>query len=277
MPSVIYWFSGTGNSLSVAKAIAEETGAALIPIASVMNKDVITPDADAVGIVFPVYYAGLPAIIAQFVSKLEGIRDKYIFAVCTYGGGPGNSMKALGRLIESKGGRLSAVFGLHMPQNAFKKPWENAPKVLAEGAKTSRWIALKINAGKQADRPCHPFWRPFQFIIYSLVQAALKKGLAAHSGSSPDLDMDELIHRVDQTFTVSEACNACGTCAQLCPVRNIEMADGKPAWLHRCENCLACYDWCPRKAIRSGIVQQDHFYRHPEVHLSDISVQSAEQ
>ena len=85
----IYYFTGTGNSLAVAKMIAERTGAKLIPIAAVMDRKAIESAAEAVGIVFPVYYAtnetGIPIIVKRFVAKLTDIGSKYLFAVCTSG------------------------------------------------------------------------------------------------------------------------------------------------------------------------------------------------
>jgi len=55
----IYYFSGTGNSLVVARDIAEKMNGNLISIPSVMDKESITTDADVIGIVFPVYYLGI--------------------------------------------------------------------------------------------------------------------------------------------------------------------------------------------------------------------------
>ena len=48
----IYYFSGTGDSLSVAKDIAAKTGGNLVPIASVVDNDVINPDSDVIGMCF---------------------------------------------------------------------------------------------------------------------------------------------------------------------------------------------------------------------------------
>ena len=55
MGVAIYFFTSTGNSLSAARHIAEGIDAELVSIPSVMGEDAIQPDAEAVGIVFPVY------------------------------------------------------------------------------------------------------------------------------------------------------------------------------------------------------------------------------
>lgn len=85
----IYYFSGTGNSFTVARDIAKKIHGKLIPIASHIEKESITTQADIIGIVFPVYYNDIPTIIRKFAEKLDDISGKYIFAVCTYGVGQG--------------------------------------------------------------------------------------------------------------------------------------------------------------------------------------------
>jgi ferredoxin len=80
---------------------------------------------------------------------------------------------------------------------------------------------------------------------------------------------------MDHGFHADENCIECGICVQVCPVSNIEMVDGRPAWHHRCEQCFACLQWCPQEALqfREGTVGKWR-YHHPEVALRDM-VQSA--
>ena len=126
----IYYFSGTGNSLAAAKDIAARIEAELIPIASVKDQKTVTSNADVVGIVFPVYYAYLPVVVKEFAEKLKGMQNKYVFAVCTHGGAAMGSLRLLKSILRKKGVRLSAAYGIHMPQNSFYKPRENQAKVL---------------------------------------------------------------------------------------------------------------------------------------------------
>lgn len=118
MSTEIYYFSGTGNSLVVAREIAAKTNGKLVSIPNVMRKESIAPEAEVIGIVFPVFYAtndcGIPLVVGSFVSKLENLGAKYVFAVCTCGYMPGATTENLRRSIESRGGKLVAGFTLRM-------------------------------------------------------------------------------------------------------------------------------------------------------------------
>jgi len=84
MNTEIYYFSGTGNSLAVARSIAEKIRGRLIAIPSMMNQENIFIEADTMGLAFPVYHKSIPLILKRFVEKLTNLDKKYIFAVSTY-------------------------------------------------------------------------------------------------------------------------------------------------------------------------------------------------
>lgn len=266
----IYYFSGTGNSLAVARDLAEKIRAKLIPIASCIERKEIIPHADTIGIVFPVYYGNLPVIIKKFAQKLDNIDDTYIFAVCTYGGGTGNSFQSLSQILKSRGGNLSAQFGVHMPQNAFSKFWESHEKLIENWEKKLESISKSINKQKKEILLKDLIQDIILFPINMFIKPFIKKGLATHSNSSSDEPIEKLIHLSDRSFTINEKCNGCGICAEICPVSNIKIVENKPMWLHHCENCLACYNWCPQKAIESDIPEKGYYYHHPEVTVSDM-------
>jgi hypothetical protein len=79
MKTIVFYFSGTGNSFALAKEIAEN-----------------------ICIVFPSYLApvaGLPMIVDRFVRKIDNIADITIFAICNCGGYESvNALPSLNRL-----------------------------------------------------------------------------------------------------------------------------------------------------------------------------------
>ncbi|MHB9029933.1 MAG: EFR1 family ferrodoxin, partial [Candidatus Latescibacterota bacterium] len=79
------------------------------------------------------------------------------------------------------------------------------------------------------------------------------------------------VAELDKNFHIDEKCTSCGVCARVCPARNITMTGGKPVWNHRCEQCLACIQWCPSEAIQYGKKTAAYQrYHNPEVTLKDI-------
>jgi len=71
MSTEIYYFSGTGNSLYVAKELQKRISETkLIPIVSLLNIDVIKTNAETVGFVFPVHALTIPIAVKRFIKKL---------------------------------------------------------------------------------------------------------------------------------------------------------------------------------------------------------------
>lgn len=280
----IYYFSGTGNSLAVAKDISEKTKGKLIPIPLVMDKKHITSDADVVGIIFPVYYTGIiniPLIVQRFVMKLKNINKQYIFAVCTYGGGFGTTLKLLDKMIKSRGGRLSSGFGVQMPQNAFTKPFENKEKLYEVWKKKK---LSKICECVKAEQECKLetdtiLIKPVVKILERIMKNAILKPIFVKSmyntagfKKNPNLPIEEIISLMDNSFYTDESCTSCNTCAKVCPVHNIKLVEDKPVWQHHCETCLACIKWCPHNAIH-GYGEFPKSYHHPDVMISDIQTE----
>jgi len=91
MKTKIFYFTGTGNSLSVARDIANELeDAELVSIPEIIDVN-IEADAPVIGIVFPVYMWGMPSMVVKFVKKLEIDTNQHIFAVTTCAGLPGEN------------------------------------------------------------------------------------------------------------------------------------------------------------------------------------------
>ncbi|HIW17731.1 MAG TPA: EFR1 family ferrodoxin [Candidatus Faecalicoccus intestinipullorum] len=87
-PLKIFYFTGTGNSLAVAKRLSGE----LVSIPQVMKeRDFVFKD-EAIGIIFPLYCLNPPKMVREFLSKAKFNTD-YLFAVATYGNLAGASMQ----------------------------------------------------------------------------------------------------------------------------------------------------------------------------------------
>ncbi len=283
MSTEIYYFSGTGNSLAVARDIAGRTEGTLISIPAVMDKQSTKTDADNIGIVFPCYLAqlyGIPLIVERFVRRIRDIGSKYIFAVCTCGGLENfnalPTLKNLGRLIKSMGGTLSAEFSIKLPMNNLDyhffldqdqetmfKNCQQKIEVLCQcitNRRKSRYKVLKSLFNL--------LMTPMYLMLQNLYIAHLKK--KSNEPRNTNLKYRELIPLTDRSIYADDKCNGCATCEKVCPVHNIAMIENKPVWQHHCEMCLACVEWCPVKAIHHWNIDEGKEYHHPDVKMSDM-------
>jgi ferredoxin len=221
--------------------------------------------------VFPVYYAGLPPIVRRFAEALVAVRDPYVFAVPTYGGATGDSIKELRAALEPGNTHLAAAFGVHMPQNGFRKPWENHLKIHAAWhTRGLPRIVKAVLARRGGTDLKNVIGNALLSPLSGWLRSKTRTHLAEISGLPEDASLDELFARSDASFSVTSECTACGICSRVCPVGNIEMTENGPQWLHGCENCHACYHWCSEQAIQSEIVPQGYYYHSPEVSLADM-------
>jgi len=259
MKTIIYYFTGTGNSLAAAKKVAESLGdTGLVPIASLAKTaDTITPDAGRVGIVCPVYFSGLPAMVAAFAERLDLSGAKHTFSVVTHGGGGGSAaLRQLDEILIDKAGRgLDAGFAVSMPGNyilMYASPaGEKRDRILAAADAELEAIAGRIRQEEKVNLPSAPLTRLIRAVMYPRFRSR--------------------VHGEDRRFTVTEACTSCGICAAVCPAENIEMVDGRPVWNHRCELCCGCIHLCPAGAIQAGKATAGRQrYRNPSVGIAEL-------
>ena len=121
MNTTIYYFSGTGNSLAVARKICEKLGDAdLISLVSQMKTDeIITAPSGRVGIVCPVYDAGIPVVVRDFLHRLKIGDGSYVFGIVTLGGTGGSALKMMDKALQQINSHgLHAGFVIKMPGNS---------------------------------------------------------------------------------------------------------------------------------------------------------------
>lgn len=294
MSTNIYYFSGTGNSLVAARDIAARMSGQLISISSVMDKMSIQADADVIGIVFPVYFAtndngGVPLIVERFIGKMENLGPKYIFAVCTHGGMPGTTIEHLSKIIRAHGGKLSAGFTVKMnePPSSVEKlqkllfhtDLKYADAVLATKRQQKMSVNWKnkldiiidhVNAKREGHYETRGILTKLLFSPLLLIIKPMFSSRYQKLANTPRKSFNELIPLSDSSFLYDEKCNGCGICSRICPVGNIKMVEKKPVWQHHCENCIACYVWCPMEAICGDIVSYNERYHHPDVKLAEM-------
>jgi ferredoxin len=255
----LYVYTGTGNSLWVARQLATELKKATIGFMPCPQK-AFKVQADVVGIIFPVHIWGLPSRVIQFVNHLKGKPGTYFFAAAVNAGQPAATLPQLQRLMASRKLALSLGYSVGLPSNYI--PWggpgpmDKQQKLFKQAREKVKAIAGSVLRGERKRVDRGPLW---QNIFFSLLYRMSFRQ----------------VRNMDKKFRADEKCNNCGICSQVCPAANIEMTNEKPAWLHRCEQCFACLQWCPQEAIQYGekTVKYQR-YHHPEVILKDMLEQA---
>lgn len=260
----IYYFSGSGNSLVVARDVSTKLNAKMTPIMSVLNQERIESEADIIGMVFPIYDFQPPEFMTRFISKIKNIQSKYLFALCTYGITPGQSLKHLEKTIKSFGGHLSLGFAVEMPQNGLgsgKITKIQQEKMFGNWKARADGICEDIeNRKNKKIETSILFFNLLKTQKIRLIPVFLK---FLYQVSFKGLD--------SLAFTSDENCTGCGTCQQICTQNNIQLVNHKPSWSNHCINCFACLNWCPNKAIHPGDADLSiKSYHHPEVEISDM-------
>jgi len=257
--TTIYWFSGTGNSLALAREIARTLGdARLVPIAS-LGPGPVTVDGDF-GLVCPVYFYGLPLLVREFLARVDARSAPYAFCVLDAGGFPGWAATQARCLGRRTGRSFDAVYDVVMPGNYIAmydvRGGDARERVLGAARDGAARVAADVrNRAGRLPRT----GSAFAALLYATFGRWFRRTCRG----------------LDAKFVVTDVCTNCGACARVCPVRNIELGDGRPRWHHRCEQCFACIHWCPVAAIqiRGRPTAKRGRYHHPDVSLEDIASQ----
>lgn len=232
---MIYYFSGTGNSLHVARHLSSLLGENIQEIT-------LTTEAEAsstcTGLVFPVYAWGLPNIVLHFIKKNAShiSNSQYVYSVMTCGDDIGYADRILRKHLN---GHLNAAFSVPMPNTYVCLPGFDTD--------TDEVANAKLTKTKN--------------MMPHIIDRITKKEHATEvtRGNCPWIKsyvLRPLFNRFlvnDKHFHTTNACILCKRCVNTCPTHNIEIYDNHIQWQHfYCTGCLRCYHTCPQKAIEYG-------------------------
>jgi ferredoxin len=276
MPTEIYYLSGTGNSLHVAKELQKRIpDTDLIPLAGMKNIDGLKTNGESVGFVFPVHFMTAPKIVFSILEKLDMGTAEYIFIIATRYGTPCRVMyRQFEKLLKKKGKDLDSYITVSMANNDPKfKDWKASPPDKLDvyeailQKKLDEFQSIVQNRGKYREED--------QEITHPVNPLMERLGVFAAS----------LFGDGTEEFYSDFNCNGCGTCERVCLSSKIRMVNGKPEWPKRqdCYSCYACLNFCPEKAVQlkstpmiKFYTEQNGRYHHPEISLDDIAEQKLE-
>ena len=247
MSTLLFCFSATGNSLTTARLLAKELpDCTVIPVPSLRNREEISVRADAVGFIYPIYYSDMPALLRSVIRRMDFENHPYIFSVCTCRGHFGNVAQRLDALLRERGQHLHCSLSVRLPGNSrISTPEQNA-EMLAAQADAVHAVAQTLLTYPEENHFVSPAPEP----------SPVDKPCNMRSMESED------------------HCIGCGICASVCPMDNIRIENGRALMGDNCLSCMACFHWCPEKAIWMHTAEEDirrrFQYRHPDVTLQDM-------
>lgn len=120
--SMIFYFSGTGNSKWIANQLSKEQQEDLFFIPDAWKNDTwefSLREDEKIGFVFPVYSWAPPVIVQEFIRKLvlKGYQQQYLFFVCSCGDDTGLTRQVMEKALAARGWRCNAGFSVIMPNN----------------------------------------------------------------------------------------------------------------------------------------------------------------
>lgn len=244
MANGILYFSGTGNSLYIAKRIKDAISGDILFIPNYTGNG---SEFDKIIIVTPVYSFGMPKHVYELIPRLDKLKE--VIIIQNFGGMACGADFLMCEYCMKIGVNLQSIYLMQMPENyttTFTVPKFYITKVLKNAEKRLDKIILDIK------NSCYTI-------------PSKKKTMEAMF-----LKNFSNWYKLAKGFTVNNDCIQCGKCVSNCPVNNISLDSGKVEFADSCVACLACYHRCPQKAIAYKNHNKQDRYTNPNINEADI-------
>jgi len=235
---IIYYFSGSGNTLRIAKEVEHtfnkmDYDCKLIKMEN--TKDIkadILKSCAYIGLMFPVAIQSTFPLVWDFVNNLPECLKQKIFMIDTmeaYSGGVVGPMK---KILSQKG--YHCVGALEIPmsnsmetkekkQKRSKSKDRKAPKIAED------FVVRLING--------QTHWRRIPLLSDGMRFISAGKKIWAMESEKLSISQDDCIN--------------CGLCIRQCPLEALSQEEGVILINHdRCQCCMRCVTHCPKDAFR---------------------------
>ena len=245
---IILYFTATGNSLYVARQLADEN-TELFSIPQLVKEGKYEFMADEIGIVYPIYGQMPPNMVRGFIQKAR-LKADYKFAALTYGNMQFAAVGIWDEVSRKAGNAFDYITSILMVDNWLPNfDMNEQMKIDKHIPESLKRITADIAARKHEVPPTGD--RAKQLFSRFLNDRRL------------DPDVGYLM-RSEKYFVVNDTCIGCGICTEVCPCGNYELASTGVKTEGDCDFCFACIHNCPQKAIKFAELPDSPFLAHGE-------------
>ena len=250
---MIFYFTGTGNSLYAAKRLDENC----VSIPQVIHDRDKSYQDETIGIVAPVYGHELPEMVKSFLAEAH-FDTQYLYVIATYGSGHSGAGAWIADLLAESGKQANYINTVLMVDN-YLPSFDMDVETLV---KTDAMIEQQLDAIKTDIAKRKNWIQPAGFAERLMHRQAIAM---KHRIVTP-----AFLHDL---YTVTDRCVGCEVCAQACPGGCFSVVDGRAVQnAETCQLCMACIHACPQKAIRLNIPERNPNarFRNEHIRLSEI-------
>jgi len=202
---MIFYFSGSGNSLYAAQEISKAQGDRLVSIAKAIRNEAYVYEVEeneTIGFCYPVHGWQPPSVVIDFIKMLtlKNYKGQYIYSVLTCGGTWEYTCEVLNKALKLKGWRLSGDYKLKMPHTYITVSDLNSPEYTEEKLETAKKLLKEYNEQIRNREVNYKKQR------HSLFKSYVLGGLLISMGKS------------EKPFYVTDDCKHCGLCVKACPM-----------------------------------------------------------
>jgi len=238
---IIYYFSGTGNTLFAGEKIQDclKKNGISAELKAIDKIDSVQSQGkyDFIIIGTPVYAFYPPKLVIDFVKSLPAVKGKPAILFCTCGGMPGMTLKYIRNLLKKKG--YDVIY-----ESSYMFP-DNVNFLFGRNLEDEKEMSGKISLAKEK------IGEDIKSIL-SCKRSYVKVNFATviFSGVINFFFSKFALNNVK--WIADNRCIFCGVCEMNCPTKNIVVKKDKRIvrFGKNCCFCTRCYNFCPVKAIQ---------------------------
>ena len=230
----LYYFSGTGNTLIVAKetqAFLKQRGYEVTLTEMSASAFKAHDQMTLIGLIFPVAIQSTYPNVWSFVENLPKSNGQAVFMIDTMEAFSGGVVGPMKKVLTQKGYNCIGACELKMATSM-----QTSEKKVTEGIKKYDQALQDLPLFLEQLIKGETKWR--RVPIFSDWMRAISKKRKVWTTMSEKLDVND------------EKCVKCSLCLKNCPMEAISYVDSKITIDHeKCIDCMRCINYCPKNAI----------------------------